>query len=302
MKQFSLKEEKKCDFLVTEERKKVWNVELDLLNKFIEVCNKYNLKYFIFSGSMIGTIRHKGFIPWDDDIDVAMLREDYNKLLKIADKEFIKPYFFQTPYNDCLYRGHAQLRNSNTTGILPYEIERKHNQGIFMDIFPLDEYPKTQKEYNKQNKKLLKYIRVFNNYYNNDLSFKGKIFRKFVVDRLVKKYGIPKLYKKYEEECSKYNGKGNGVVSNLSFIYDRKKNNIKLEELKEYIMVPFENIKVSIPKEYDNILKRTFGDYMVCKHEATTHGTVLFSIDIPYKEFIEKYKNGEIKLEEYYLD
>ena len=301
MKDFNLKEEIISGFTVTSDRKKVWNVELDLLKKFIEVCNKYNLKYFIFSGSMIGVIRHQGFIPWDDDIDVAMLREDYNKLLEIADKEFNNEYFFQTPYNDKLYRGHAQLRNSNTTGILPREINMKYNQGIFLDIFPLDEYPSTKEEYDKQNKKLLKYKELLTRYYDCGTTFKSKIYTYLIARPIVDLHGYKNYYKKYEKECSKYNGKGNGIVSNLSLIYDRKKNNIYREELDEMIEMPFENIMVTVPKKYDNILKRTFGEYMVFKHEATTHGDVLFSTEIPYKEFIKKYKNKEINLEDFYL-
>ena len=301
MKDFNLKEEIISGFTVTSDRKKVWNVELDLLKKFIEVCNKYNLKYFIFSGSMIGVIRHQGFIPWDDDIDVAMLREDYNKLLEIADKEFTNEYFFQTPYNDKLYRGHAQLRNSNTTGILPREINMKYNQGIFLDIFPLDEYPSTKEEYDKQNKKLLKYKELLTRYYDYGSTFKSKIYTYLIARPIVDLHGYKNYYKKYEKECSKYNGKGNGIVSNLSLIYDREKNNIYREELDEMIEMPFENVMVTVPKKYDDILKRTFGEYMVFKHEATTHGDVLFSTEIPYKEFIKRYKNKEINLEDFYL-
>ena len=71
-------------YQVSSKMKEIWQVELDLLGKFINVCDKYNIKYFIISGSLIGAIRHNGFIPWDDDIDLGMMREDYIKLLKIA--------------------------------------------------------------------------------------------------------------------------------------------------------------------------------------------------------------------------
>ena len=98
MNKFNLEEEIICNFRVSSKRKKVWKVELDLLNNFIEICNKYKLTYFAIGGTLLGAIRHKGFIPWDDDIDIGMPREDYNKLLEIAKKEFKNPIFFQTPY------------------------------------------------------------------------------------------------------------------------------------------------------------------------------------------------------------
>ena len=85
-------EEIRCDFLVTKERKKIWAIGLDLLLEFDRVCKKYNLSYFLIHGSLLGAIRHNGFIPWDDDIDVAMLRSDYNNLMNIAAKEFSNQY------------------------------------------------------------------------------------------------------------------------------------------------------------------------------------------------------------------
>ena len=135
-----LEEEIRCGYTVTRKMKKVWAVELDLLNELLRVCNKYNIKIFASGGTMLGAVRHKGFIPWDDDIDMGMLRKDYDKLCKIANKEFQYPYFFQTNYTDPgTLRGHAQLRNSNTTSFLQNEgSEYSFNQGIFIDIFPMD--------------------------------------------------------------------------------------------------------------------------------------------------------------------
>ena len=112
-----LREETVCDFFVDEKRKKLWAVLLDMLIEFDKICSKYGLKYFMIYGSLLGTIRHHGFIPWDDDIDVAMPRKDYEVFIQLG-KEFKHPLFLQTPYTD---RGYfytpARIRNSNTTGI-----------------------------------------------------------------------------------------------------------------------------------------------------------------------------------------
>ena len=97
-KNFSFEEETRQNYLISKEMKQVWACELDLLKKLLQVCEKYNLKCWADAGTLIGAIRDHGFIPWDDDIDVAMLREDYDKLVSIADKEFAHPYFFQTIY------------------------------------------------------------------------------------------------------------------------------------------------------------------------------------------------------------
>mgnify|MGYP001218621471 CR=1 FL=1 len=92
------------------------------------ICKANGLKYFADSGTLIGAIRHEGYIPWDDDIDIMMFREEYDKLCKVAPKELKYPYFFQTEYTDKgSLRGHAQIRNCKTTGILMSEKIRNIN-------------------------------------------------------------------------------------------------------------------------------------------------------------------------------
>ena len=296
MNKFNLEEEIICNFRVSSKRKKVWKVELDLLNNFIEICNKYKLTYFAIGGTLLGAIRHKGFIPWDDDIDIGMPREDYNKLLEIAKKEFKNPIFFQTPYNDKLFRGHAQLRNSNTTGILPVDIYEHYNQGIFIDIFPYDEYPKEKKDYNKQYKKLKIYEKIIRRYYSYGTSFKSKFISFIFARPLGNIIGIKRIYNKYEKECSKYNNTGSGIVSNLSLSYDRKLNNMNREDMYNLLKVKFENIYIYIPKNYDKILKESYGNYMICKKVNSTHGEVIFDTEVSYMDFIEKYKNNKIDI------
>lgn len=100
-----LNSEVRDDYLVTSHTKKLWAVQLNLLKKFKEVCEKNNLKFYLTYGSLLGAIRHNGYIPWDDDIDIAMPREDYDKLKEIAAKEFEDPYFYQTQENELDFFG-----------------------------------------------------------------------------------------------------------------------------------------------------------------------------------------------------
>lgn len=295
-KNFNLEEEIICGYKVTSEVKKAWKVELDLLLEFKRVCEKYNLKYFLISGSLIGVVRHKGFIPWDDDIDIGMLREDYNKLLKVADKEFKEPLFFQTPYNDRIFRAHAQLRNSNTSAILPSEIEFNHNQGIFIDIFPFDEYPKSRIKYFIHKQKINFMQRMFFSYlYSKKISVKSKIlniFSKIVIDFI----GFKKFYSHYEKVCAKYNGKGNGMISNLAFKYGRDKYMHDKKYFDELIVKKFEDIDILVPKEYDKILSRQYGNYMEYKIGTSMHGELYINADIPYKKYLKKLRNKSEKI------
>ena len=108
----NLEEETRCGYLITAKMKSVWNIQIDLVQKLLEVCKRYDLRIWADSGTLIGTIRHKGYIPWDDDIDLVMMRDDYDKLLAVSNAEFKSPYFFQTAYSEHApySHGHAQLR------------------------------------------------------------------------------------------------------------------------------------------------------------------------------------------------
>ena len=133
--------------VVSAERKALWAVLLDLAQTFDRVCRAHGIRYFIDGGTLLGAVRHRGFVPWDDDFDVVMDRGEYERLCAIAPTAFEPPYFFQTDETDPgSARGHAQLRNGDTTAILKDEMVNgkpiySFNQGVFVDIFPFDNIP-----------------------------------------------------------------------------------------------------------------------------------------------------------------
>ena len=138
-------EEERLGFRIERQRKELWAIELDMLDELDRVCRKLKVRYFLDGGTLMGAARDGHIIPWDDDVDVAMLREDYDRFLQTAPREFKEPFFLQTGYTEADYfRGHSQLRRSDTCAILPAELGRaRFNQGIFLDIFVLDElFPK----------------------------------------------------------------------------------------------------------------------------------------------------------------
>lgn len=119
---------------------KLWDAEQDILNVVHEFCEKHGLKYSLAYGTLIGAVRHSGFIPWDDDIDIMMPREDFDRLLSLWDIDAPEGYILETKeLNKDIVNNHAKIRKNHTT-FLQFESERKrnHHKGIFIDIFPVD--------------------------------------------------------------------------------------------------------------------------------------------------------------------
>lgn len=135
------KEEMRSGYTVAPEMKKVWACEIEMWQLLDRICRENNIKYFAEGGTLLGVVRHKGFIPWDDDMDFAMLRDDYDRFVEIAPKYMSEPFFFQNYKTDSVKYLFSRIRNSNTTAMPIKGITNDANYGIFIDIFPLDQIP-----------------------------------------------------------------------------------------------------------------------------------------------------------------
>lgn len=138
-------------------------VQYDILKEFDRVCKKYNLTYFLAYGTLLGAVRHNGFIPWDDDIDTIMPYADYLKLMKIPQTEWKSPYFLQNSSTDKEWKiCFSKLRNSETTLITVNTANMDVNQGVDIDIYPLFHLPDDKKKIKRQlfNTKLYMLLQV----------------------------------------------------------------------------------------------------------------------------------------------
>ena len=142
--------------------RKIQLVELDILKEFDRVCKKNDLTYFLDSGTALGAVRHGGFIPWDDDIDVGMPRKDYDRFLKIAKDELSSVYFLQTLETDpkcpVLF---AKIRRNGTTYQENNKVGMKMHMGIWIDIFPFDYISPNTDEQKAVIQKVLRYKNLF---------------------------------------------------------------------------------------------------------------------------------------------
>lgn len=231
--------------------------ELNILKEFIKVCEKLNLNYFLIGGTLIGAIRHKGFIPWDDDIDVCMLRKDYDIFLEKAQKYLPDNMFLQTNKTDKEYSNcFAKIRNSETTFIENSVSHLNINHGIYIDIFPLDNLY----NYNTLKDKLIK-MSLYKEYYYNKKDIKTTIFK--IISKIL--YGNKtreNLCSILEKMYTKGNRKITDKVVNYGGAWGIKKESHFLEDYSDYKLVDFENIKVKVPIGFDRCLRDTYGDYM----------------------------------------
>ncbi len=293
-----LKEEKLCDYLVSKEMKEIWAVEIDLLSMLDKICEKYNLRYAAAYGTLLGTIRHNGFIPWDDDIDVVMPRDDYEKLIKISQKEFSFPYFLECYETDNRYiSGFAKLKNSNTTAIENPKSGR--NQGMFIDIFPLDHVIDDKKKLKSQGKKIkfwnfLLFLIWFSTEENQAMSsfpkhkqligtFLKSLFHIFNITPHSKivKYCM----KRQKKECSKYNNVQTQYMTTLSCSNAFMTLN-KVDDFNHLLKHDFEFTHIPIEPGFEEVLTKRFGDYHQFVKGGSSHDIILFDTNKSYKEHI----------------
>ena len=245
-----------------ERLRKLQLTELEILKEVDRICKKYHITYYMAEGSLLGTIRHHGFIPWDDDLDIMMLRKDYEKFLKLAPQEIDNNYeiqHFTTIKN--YWSPFVKVRYLNNS-----EFNQKHiahftdHNGPLLDIFPIDNVPKIDSF--GQHLQAIK-IKLYRGMLGLKLYRKPKSFKSWIVWILSKFYTVKSLHKKLDKTFKKYNNENNKYVVNLASYYNYKKQTFPLKYYGRPKYVKFEDIRVPVPKEAHKILARIYGnDYM----------------------------------------
>ena len=289
--QMFLQSEYRDGYYVDEKMKKIWAVELGLLEQFQGICQKYGLQYFAIGGTLLGAVRHKGFIPWDDDIDVGMPREDYDRFLQLCEDELTYPYRLVTPMNDSCYRAHAQIRNCETTGYPAIDEQQDCNKGIFIDIFPLDGVADSRSAFAFQMFRMKVLNRILVNYFYFDTVHREppvikKLFHKAVC-RMMKRVGPESVYARYDRITARYSGKNTKKIGEISILFDDKRYHWPRKVFEASEEMTFEYLTIAVPKGWDEFLSNTFGEYQRIpenKKERALHTDMVFDPEKPYTE------------------
>lgn len=284
-------------FQLSESTKRQQKVQMDLLLQLKKVCEKHNIKYFLFYGSLIGCARHRGFIPWDDDVDVAMLREDYDKFCKAAQEEFDKPYFFQCPESesDFFIGGYGKLRNSDTTALQEREWGHSSNQGIWIDVFPLDKCYSDAENNKILRKKIREIQMIMLTKVYADVEVMGEIseleWQKY--KESAQKYTWEQLCVKLREALMSCDEKESVYVAVLARMYNENELKVFYKEDFEYVELrDYEYLKLPVPQGMERCLEISKGTrYMNWPHEKfrKAHHKGLFSEYVPYKEYTNRF-------------
>lgn len=247
-----------------EKYRKFQLLELEMLKELDRICKKYDLKYYLCGGTLLGAVRHGGFIPWDDDLDVYLPREDYDKLAKVVDGELDSRMFYQDWYIEKGYPYNFAKFRMNGTKFVQNEIAQcQMHHGIFIDIFPLDNVPDDKAERVAHLKKITKLKTLLSVSYMS-LKKEGKLrsIPQCIFIILVKLFFSQQgIHKKLEKEIVKYNS-----TECENFAQKTGMNAVKEVYPKKWfeksVEVDFEDMKCPSPSYIDEYLTYFYGDYM----------------------------------------
>ena len=284
----------KIDDELMKQTKTIQKLDLVLLQEFDRVCRKIGVSYFICGGTLLGYKRHGGFIPWDDDIDVGMLRADYDKFLKEGKKHLSDDFFLQTRKSDrkipYLF---SKIRLNGTEYITNYNEKRDFHKGICLDLFPFDYVPNSLSDRKRFVEKALFWSNVHFETVNRQIEkpeYKNKPKNFFEwwartdseIRRLIIRLIPLKLTERlYLKKATKYNSKAKQLNLKTVASFLPTYTYADIDDMIPFEDIDFEGIKVMSLKDGEKFLKMQYGDYtsLPLLHQRVGHDLIRFSVD-----------------------
>lgn len=240
--------------------------ELQILKDITRICRKYGFRYYLCGGTLLGAVRHQGFIPWDDDIDIQMPLEDYNRFLEIAQQELGDGYFVQNSETEPLYPlAYTHIRKNGTALLFEEEKQSPSHHGVWVDVFPMI-YIRNDRDYRIRRAalKACYYLRLDKETYEANKARYTSHSNRLTVGliSLIRKFPLQKREKMrawlLRWICKNKTGKY------LCYIWSNLSMKIPVAFFgAETVTLPFEDDSFPVPAQYDTYLRQQYGDYMV---------------------------------------
>ena len=245
---------------------KLHSCQLLLVEEIKRICEENNIKYFIIAGTLLGAVRHSGFIPWDDDMDIGMLREDYERFINACEKQLGDKFFLQTTDTDPAYGlNFAKLLLNDTVLVERVTSKNSCRKGVYVDIFPFDSAPNEKELVSRHSKKIYYLRRLLLAKQNYSVCQKGEYIKAlvyFVLKVISKFYSHDSLCNALEKEITRYNNQKTEKIVNVGGAYGYEKETLLRKWVDSTVLLSFEGMELSAPADYKEYLEYFYGDYM----------------------------------------
>ena len=264
--------------------RKIQSLELKTAMELKRICEKHNIRYFLIGGTLLGAVRHGGFIPWDDDMDIGMLRPDYERFLKVCESDLSDEYLLQTWDTDPEFpMSYAKIRLKGTKCVEVFaENSRSENKGLFVDIFPFDNAPDDPRERQKQAwryyfcKRLL-WIKkgVGKSMMQESLRQRIRYCIFWLVSCLFRYKDVKRYFRKVQQKYNHLNTQN--VVTDGAYSYHKEC--LRREWVTNLAPVDFESEIFMACQDRHAYLEHRYGDYMTPPPEEKRKGHSFASVD-----------------------
>lgn len=259
---------------------------LETLKVFDAFCRKHNIKYSLYAGSLLGAVRHKGFIPWDDDLDVCMSRAEYDRFIALWKQDGPKGYILQNKENTPAYwQSFSKIRKDNTTFLQEEREAGKYHTGIFLDVFPLDRIPNGRLNRMLFNWHCMKYQLLTREFVPPKAGMAIR-FGSAVILACTPKCRREKIRQKTLKKITRYNNQTDLEIVAIETMVSLRKP-FAPDMLDEYVDLPFEGSNFMCFAGWDDHLRRKFGDYMQIPPEEERvwrHHPIIIDFEHNYEE------------------